>query len=71
MVQTVQKIASRFKKLHETLEIAEKHEKVNTKKVKICDKLLEIYEDKEIDSSKKSELFIQVLETAHCEKTDE
>lgn len=54
----------RFKKLRETLESAEQQEKVRSEKANICDRMLEIYKNKELDLGKKSELFIQVLSTA-------
>lgn len=54
----------RFKKLRETLESVEKQEKLRSEKASICDKMLEIYKNKEMDLSKKSEMFIQVLSTA-------
>jgi hypothetical protein len=54
----------RFKKLRETLDSVEQQEKVKSEKVKICDRMLEIYKNKELDISKKSEMFLQVLSTA-------
>ena len=54
----------RFKKLRETLESAEQQEKVKTEKARICDRMMEIYRNKDLDFGKKSELFIQVLATA-------
>jgi len=54
----------RFKKLRETLESAEQQEKLKSEKVSICDKMMEIYKNKDLDLSKKSELFIQLLSTA-------
>ena len=54
----------RFKKLRETLESAEQQEKVRSEKANICDKMLEIYRDKDLDVGKKSEMFLQVLSTA-------
>lgn len=52
---------SRFKKLRETLESAEQQEKVRSEKASVCDKMMEIYKNGELDISKKSEMFIQVL----------
>lgn len=54
----------RFKKLRESLENAEQQEKVRSEKAIICDRMMEIYKNKELDLGKKSELFIQVLSTA-------
>ena len=54
----------RFKKLRETLDSVEQQEKVKSEKVEICDRMLEIYKNKELDISKKSEMFLQVLSTA-------
>ncbi len=55
---------SRFKKLRDTLESVEQQEKLKTEKATIYDRLIEIYKNKDLDISKKSELFIQVLSTA-------
>jgi hypothetical protein len=55
---------SRFKKLRDTLESVEQQEKLKAEKATICDRLIEIYKNKDLDISKKSELFIQVLSTA-------
>lgn len=52
---------SRFKKLRETLETVEQQEKAKSEKARVCDKMLEIYKNKDLDINKKSELFIQVL----------
>lgn len=54
----------RFKKLRESLESAEQQEKIKSEKARICDRMMEIYRNKELDLGKKSELFIQVLSTA-------
>ena len=54
---------SRFKKLRDTLESVEKQEKMKAEKATICDRLIEIYKNKDLDINKKSELFIQVLST--------
>ena len=55
---------SRFKKLRDTLESVEQQEKVKAEKATICDRMVEIYKNKDLDVSKKSELFLQVLSTA-------
>lgn len=55
---------SRFKKLRDTLESVEQQERVKAEKATICDRMMEIYKNKDLDLSKKSELFIQVLSTA-------
>lgn len=51
----------RFKKLRDTLESAEKQEKILSDKAVICDKLMEIYRNPDLDIAKKGELFMQVL----------
>ncbi len=55
------KYRTRFKKLHETLEKVEQQEEIRSAKASICDKMLEIYKNKDLDMGQKSELFIQVL----------
>lgn len=54
----------RFKKLRETLETMEQQEKLKSEKASICDRMMEIYKNKDLDISKKSELFIQALSSA-------
>lgn len=56
--------SGRFKKLREALETVESQERVKSEKAKICDKMIEIYKNKDLDLSKKSEMFLQVLSTA-------
>lgn len=52
---------TRFKKLRDTLDIVEQQEKIKLEKVSICDRMCEIYRNRELDLSKKSEMVLQVL----------
>ena len=51
----------RIKKLRETLEITENYEKTKSEKAKLCDMMLEIYTNNEIDFAKKAELLFLLL----------
>jgi hypothetical protein len=64
MAEIEMKPKARFKKLRETLENVEQQEKVRAEKASICDKMMEIYRNSELDLTKKSEMFIQVLSSA-------
>lgn len=51
----------RFKKLRDTLENQLAQEKALSDKASICDRLMEIYKNPNLDVAKKGELFMQVM----------
>lgn len=55
------KSRTRLKKLRETLEVTEHYEKMKSEKASLCDRMLEIYKNNDIDIGKKSELLLQLL----------
>ena len=61
MADAENKQRSRFKKLRELVETVEKQETEKIKKASVCDEMLKIYKNKELDISQKSELFCKVL----------
>lgn len=52
---------NRFQRLQETLEFAQKQDDEQIEKVKIYDKLFEIFKNNDLDVRQKSEMLIQVL----------
>lgn len=66
MAELEMKQKIRFKKLLETLATVEQQDKLKSEKANVYDKMLEIYCNKDIDLSRKSEMFIQVLSSAQC-----
>jgi len=53
--------SGRFEALRVTLEAVAKLESQQDKKAEICDKLLEIYRNKELDLVQKSNALLQIL----------
>lgn len=61
MADVENKTRSRFKKLRELVETAEKQETEKIKKASVCDEMLKIYKNNDLDISQKSELFCKAL----------
>ena len=61
MSAKIMRQSGRFEALRATLETVEKLEAQQDKKTEICDKLLEIYRNKELDLVQKSNAFLQTL----------